>query len=199
MSDIEILQALKGDGGSRNKALTYLFKDSIRDSVLNYCVKAGCSNEEAKDIFDDGLFRLVDFVKKRDISGFINIRAILFGVCKKIRLEHLKKKGKYKDVPLPQDFDKAGSEEENPERQIMKKEIKRLIREQVLALLDEKCRECLQLDAGSYSNQEIAEKLGYTYDSVRQKKSKCYRRLREAIYGNPELMNNLKDFLNGLL
>ena len=64
-TDAEMIAAIKEGGRSLDKVLNYIYHQSgFRESIVNYVIKYKGSREDAEDIFQDGLSRMVMNIKK---------------------------------------------------------------------------------------------------------------------------------------
>ena len=65
----------------------------------------------------------------------------------------------------------------------------------LLRKMRKKCRKIILLDAYGYKNEEIAELMNFTNESVRTSKSQCRKQLHEMIRKNDNLLDLFGDFL----
>jgi RNA polymerase sigma factor (sigma-70 family) len=185
-SDQEIIIGLKAGEAF---AVNYLAKEYL--PMIRYFIsKNNGSDEDAKDIFQDALFILIDKINSKDFNLQVTLSTYLFAICKNLWLMVLDRqkaarnyeKRRSSDV-LENDFTESGD--------IAFYE--RIFR-QCFDAMDDVSQKILKMYWMEIAPTEIAEKLGYSYGYVRKKKSECMKELKNRIMNHPdyrELESNL--------
>ncbi|SEQ59161.1 RNA polymerase sigma factor [Neolewinella agarilytica] len=160
-------------------------KDKCIGFALKNLVKTGNLHERktrAKEMFSDALLTFTDHVQQGRITELkANVGTYL---CATMKYAYLGEQRRAKRAPLTLTEDYAvATVEEREERELVRRALRRLIRE-----LGDACRELLTFRY--YDNLPYAEILTITaeqYASVnvlRNKSSKCMKRLREKVSEN---------------
>lgn len=165
-----------------SNAIRSLYKSHF-PMVQNFIRTNGGSEQEAKDIFQEGI--LVFFNKINDESFVLEckIKTFLYSVCRRLWLTELKKK-KNRTAGDIEDMEGFLIFEENDLSEITEKEqqLKKLV-----LCLDKIGDPCSSLLRGFYlqdlSMQEITEMMGYNNaDTTKNLKYKCLMRLKKIFF-----------------
>ena len=185
-NDQEIIIGLKAGEAF---AVNYLAKEYL--PMIRYFIsKNNGSDEDAKDIFQDALFILIDKINSKDFNLQVTLSTYLFAICKNLWLMVLDRqkaarnyeKRRSSDV-LENDFTESGDTAF----------YERIFR-QCFDAMDDVSQKILKMYWMEIAPTEIAEKLGYSYGYVRKKKSECMKELKNRIMNHPdyrELESNL--------
>lgn len=169
-------------------------KDKCIGFALKNLVKNGSLHERetrAKELFADALLAFTDHVQQGRLTELkANVGTYL---CATMKFSYLGEGRRAKRAPLtlPEDY-AAAPAEEREEREQVRRALRRLIRE-----LGDACRELLTFryyDKMPYA--EILQLTGDQYASVnvlRNKSSKCMRRLRERVTKSITPLNRSSD------
>ncbi len=175
MSDKDTIALLRK--GSRSKALDRLYKSF--PSIERFVVGNGGTNEEAKDIFQEGL---VIFIQKASSPQFELTSAIstyLYSVCKYLWYDHLRKQ-KFRTDVQPEELNIPSSYEHDVVDHV-NKENKFKVLDDVFPLLGDRCIELLKrFYYQKMSMKEIASDMGYNNDKIaKNQKYKCLEKARK--------------------
>lgn len=170
--------------GLRNKDDAVIREVYVREYpwVRNMVETGGGTTAEAEDVFQDALMVMYHRAREADFILRGTFSAYLRGVCRKSWATKLRRKRLGESVAAAL----AARNEPPPgvEDDIVTREKQRLIR-QHFAALDEKCQELLRLSFQGVPGEEIALRMGYTYDYVRNKARRCRRSLIEKVQADP--------------
>jgi RNA polymerase sigma factor (sigma-70 family) len=193
-TDDSLIDSLKTDSAS-NGAIRFMYRQYF--AVLSrYVLTNNGSGQDAEDVFQEVIVAFVNLVRADKFRGESSIKTFLYSLNKNIWLNELKRRGR------------ASAREEKYEIQNRQKEPwldKALELTQTKAglmnavnELGENCKKILLLFY--FDNKSMKEILAYLpYENeqvVRNKKSKCLKRLEELVTGNPNLYRQLKNFAN---
>lgn len=176
MEDQKIIESLKDK--SRESGLKKLYHQYPK--VQSWILGKGGRKTDAQDIFQEALIILVRKVSEDNFILTSTLSTYLFGICKLLWRNELKKK----NIHTHQDwnFDLTESEESNLE-EILEKESKFRKLENVLQDVGDRCRELLILFYyRSLSMQEIAVKMDFSSAKLaKNQKYKCMERAKNKI------------------
>lgn len=148
--------------------------------VKKFILKNSGTRQEAEDIFQEGL---VIFCGKLEKSGFVlssSINTYLFGVCRLLWLDELKKKRRQAKAGLAGPWDEQETEriyhdieDDRPRRQA----------QAAVMILGQKCRELLELFYfKKTSMKDIAKLLGFSSEKVaKNQKYRCIEKAKEHL------------------
>jgi RNA polymerase sigma factor (sigma-70 family) len=194
-SDAQLIDSLGNDNQIDN-AIRFLYREHF-DLLSRYIFNNSGSEQDAEDIFQEAMVAFINLVKAGKFRGESSIKTFLFSLNKNIWLNELKRRSR------------AGAREEKYEKQNVqqpataditmeitqtKEELMKAIRE-----LGDACQKILLLFYfENRSMKEILTHLPYENEQVvRNKKSKCLKKLEELIMANPALYRQLKNYLHG--
>ena len=139
------------------------------------------SHEDAKDIFQEGLMILIEKIDDTSFTLTCKFKTYLYSICKHLWNEVLEKRNAANRYV-------SGFQEEH-ESDISEKMDNNIYEEIFKAALDAlepASRNILKLYWQDLSPQEIADKLGVSYNYVRKKKSEAQVELTEKVKANPQ-------------
>lgn len=148
--------------------------------VKKHILKNNGSKEEAEDIFQESLIILCNKVTKPDFHLTAGLNTYIYGICKLLWLEELKKKNK----SLKSEFIEGLDEERVMEiTGDIEDDKKRSLAQQAVMQLGQKCKELLEL---FYFKQrtmkEIAIQLGFATEKVaKNQKYRCIEKAKENL------------------
>lgn len=185
-TDREIIQGLKS---GESFAVKYLAKEFL--PVITYFISKNSGNDEdAKDIFQDALFIIIEKINNNDFEVQGALSTYLFAICKHLWLMELDRQKAAKNYQLRYLVDSKETDSSEAGDNVFYENIFR----QCFQAMDEASQKILKMYWLEISPVEIAEKLGYSYGYVRKKKSECMKELKIRIMQHPdfkELEKNL--------
>ncbi|MCB0646135.1 MAG: sigma-70 family RNA polymerase sigma factor [Saprospiraceae bacterium] len=188
-NDSHLIQAIQGDEIQRKKALQEFFTNpELFQRVVGYVISQGGSSEDAKDVFTESFIVFDRQVRNGVFRGESSL-ATYFQAIAKWQWLALKRKNKvtYDTSELAE----VGSDQ-SPEKLMITSE-RKVILQNLIALMGEKCQRLLGLFQLNYSMKEIKEKMSYASEQVAANQvHKCREQLRNAIQEHPEHMSVLK-------
>jgi RNA polymerase sigma factor (sigma-70 family) len=157
------------------KALQYLYKQHF-GMIENLIRKNNGSDEDAQEIYQEAMLVVYDKLQKKDFQLSCSLKTYIYSVCRNMWMYQLRKneqnQARFNDF---EQFIPVEAEEidENPAYETMLTE--------VMGLIDDKCRQLLELFYyHNLSLEIIAEKLGYNNsNTAKSKKNKCMEKARE--------------------
>jgi RNA polymerase sigma factor (sigma-70 family) len=194
-TDAELISSLTNSSGM-DAAIRFLYREHF-ELLSRYILNNSGNEQDAEDIFQDVIVAFVNLVQAGKFRGESSIRTFLFSLNKNIWLNEIKRKGR------------ALVREEKYERQNVKDEVTadmameiQQTKEGLMEVIDElgdKCKKILLLFYfENKSMKEIVAELPYENEQVvRNKKSKCLKKLEQIISGNTNLYRQLKNYLHG--
>ena len=191
-SDEEVIEGIRKGSNAENAVLEFLYATHI-DLVRGFVLKNNGSDDEAKDVFQDGIIGLYKAIKAEKFRGESTVKSYLFSICKFIWFNRLKKQKRTK-LYIESEEEKAFEYTASPIVRMLDKER----HDQILNLfskLGESCKEVLRLRIFlSFSLKEIAEKLSLASEQVaKNSHSRCKKRLRELVADNEGVRQLLQE------
>jgi len=186
-TDREIIQGLKS---GESFAVKYLAKEFL--PVITYFISKNSGNDEdAKDVFQDALFIIIEKIHSNDFELQGALSTYLFAICKHLWLMELDRLKAAKNYQLRYLVDSKEMDCSERGDSVFYENIFR----QCFNAMDEISQKILKMYWMEISPAEIAEKLGYSYGYVRKKKSECMKELKNRIMEHPDY-NELEKNLN---
>jgi RNA polymerase sigma factor (sigma-70 family) len=186
-TDQEIIQGLKS---GESYAVKYLAKDYL--PVIRYYISKNNGNEEdAKDIFQDALYIIIEKIHNNDFVLQGTLSTYLFAICKNLWLMALDRQKAAKNYELRRLADHIDTDFSEEVDHVFYENIFR----QCFEAMDQVSQKILKMYWMEISPSEIADKLGYSYGYVRKKKSECMKELKNRIIDHPDY-NELEKNLN---
>ncbi|MDF1575095.1 MAG: sigma-70 family RNA polymerase sigma factor [Bacteroidales bacterium] len=161
-------------------AFVYLqakFQESIRIMVM----EMGGSQEDARDVFSEGLIALIRLVDREDFELTCKLGTLVYALCKITWKQHLEKQVAVRNYHLRK-------LDNTPEWDFSEEADLQLYQEifwESFQQLDTVCQDILGGYLKDYSPREISEKLGFSYGYVRKRKSMCHDFLMKMIQNHP--------------
>ena len=195
LTDAEVISNLTNDQ-QVSAAIKYLYRENFQ-FLSRYILTNSGNEQDAEDIFQEVIIAFISLAKAGKFRGESSIRTFLYSLNKNIWLNELKRRGR------------ASAREEKYEKNMKREmhtadtamEIRQTKQEllNTLETLGENCKKILLLFY--YENKSMKEILGeLPYENeqvVRNKKSKCLKKLEELVRTNPVLFDQLKNYVNG--
>ncbi len=148
----------------------------------------GGNNEDAHDIFQDGLIIMLEKIDNKDFALTCKFKTYLYCVC-----EHLWKAVLDKRTAATNYFTRREDADEDKDfTEVMDKNMYKEIFSEVFDILDPVSKKILRMYWQDIGPQEIADKLGYTYNYVRKKKSEAQSELTEKVKKHPGYIRLMK-------
>jgi len=176
-SDQHIINSIRKREDVAFKYLQVKFQDSIRLMV----VEMGGSQEDAKDVFSEGLIALIRLVDQEDFELKCKLGTLVYALCKKTWKQHLEKQVAVRNYHVR----KVESSPEWDFTEETDQQIYQNIFWESFRQLEKVCQEILEGYLKELSPREIAEKLGYSYGYIRKRKSMCHSFLMKMIQDHP--------------
>lgn len=152
--------------------------------VLGYLVRNGGSETDARDIFQEALIVVYRLASENRLDIKEDFGSFLVGISKRIWLKQIRRTGIHERYV--QNTDQETIEKHPSDVELENEHKLNLIRNNILKLGKE-CQKVLTLVAEGFSNEEIADKLGYKNEKViRSKKYKCKEALIKFIKSDPD-------------
>lgn len=185
-TDNQVIAMINKGGTSRNEALRFIYT-SFRKSAKAIMVAAGANAPDADDAIQEAIVVLDNSIRNGKYQASSNLKNYFIGICKG-RIYSNKRSTKrinWTDDNLKMD----GIETTQPETLMLEEEEKSILNN-LLNMLDEKCRDVLRLYKLSYAMDEIATEtdLGNA-NNARQWVYKCRKRLTKLVSQNPSFQN----------
>jgi len=177
-------------------AIRYLYRQNF-ELLSRYILNNSGSEQDAEDIFQEVIVAFVNLVKAGKFRGESSIKTFLFSLNKNIWLNELKRRGR------------AMVREEKYEKQNLQQDVTPDIalelqqtKSNLLAIIDQLGENCKKILLLFYyenkSMKEIVSHLPYENEQVvRNKKSKCLKKLEGLVLANKQLADQLKTYLHG--
>jgi RNA polymerase sigma factor (sigma-70 family) len=174
-----------------NKPVRFLYENYFEGIVAQVCANGG-SREDGADIFQEAVIVLVDKVKNGSFRGESSIKTFLSAVAKNTWLMELRTRNR-RSTREKNYMTQAEKSVEISDRVSSKPSNESLT--YVFTALGDTCKEILM---GVYyknkSMRELLDEFNYENEQVlRNKKSKCMKKLKEILLTNKELLQNLKN------
>jgi len=176
-SDQYIVDSIRRREDVAFKYLQVKFQDSIRLMVL----EKGGTQDDAKDVFSEGLIALIRLVDREDFVLTCKLGTLVYALCLKSWKQHLEKQVAVRNYHVRK-------LEDVPEWDFTEEVDQQLYQEifwECFKQLEKVCQQILEGYLKEISPRDIAEKLGYSYGYIRKRKSMCHSFLMKMIEGHP--------------
>lgn len=194
-TDAELIGVLSAQSG-QDAAIRFLYREHF-DFLSRYVHNNSGSEQDAEDIFQEVIVAFINLVKAGRFRGESTIKTFLFSLNKNIWLNELKRRGRA--MLREKKYEKQNSHAETTadigmELYQAKADLMRAVNE-----LGEHCKKILLMFYfENRSMKEILATLPYENEQVvRNKKSKCLKKLEQIITRNKVLHGQLKNFIHG--
>ncbi len=179
LTDDTLLELLRSTNPvERNRGLTELYKN-LYGGIARFVLNNSGTEEDAKDIFQEGLIVLYEKVVVPDFVQTSTLKTFLHAICRNLWLKRLRRSNR-KETPMSELQLLPIADWEDPHQEDQEEERRELV-QHLLGQLGEGCRRLLVLFYYERrSMQEIANLLGLSNDRVaKNKKARCMNKLRE--------------------
>ncbi len=176
-SDQYIIDSIRRREDVAFKYLQVKFQDSIRLMVM----EKGGTQEDAKDVFSEGLIALIRLVDRDDFELTCKLGTLVYALCLKSWKQHLEKQTAVRNYHVRK-------LEDIPEWDFTEEADQQLYQEifwECFKQLEKVCQQILEGYLKEISPKDIAEKLGYSYGYIRKRKSMCHSFLMKMIEDHP--------------
>lgn len=177
MTDRYLVELLISDDNvSRNKGFRYLV-DRDYTSVKTYVLQNSGAEDDAKDVFQDGLLALMKNLQKGEFRSSSTLKSYLFSICKNIWLQQLRKMKHSQELG-----DELIAEDEQIKEKIALEERFKLVKEK-FSHLGEDCQKILiqfYYDKKSMKDLQMMFSLS-SEQAAKNKKSRCMKKLTEMV------------------
>lgn len=193
-TDAELISSLMSDNGI-NEAIRFLYLAHF-DILSRYIANNSGNEQDGEDIFQEVMVAFVNLVKAGKFRGESSIRTFLFSLNKNIWLNELKRRSRA--MAREGKFEKQTNHQDVTADQAMEIRQTKADLLEVIDALGENCKKILLLYYyENRSMREILSALPYENEQVvRNKKSKCLKKLEQLVSGNVTLFQQLKSYLN---
>ena len=176
-NDQHIIDGIRNRDDVAFKYLQVKFQDSIRLMV----VEMGGTQEDAKDVFSEGLIALIRLVDQEDFVLNCKLGTLVYALCNKKWKQHLEKQVAVRNYHVR----KADNSPEWDFSEDVDQQLYQEIFWESFRQLDQVCQDILDGYLKESSPKDIAVKLGFSYGYVRKRKSMCHNFLMKMIENHP--------------
>ena len=176
-NDQHIIEGIRNRDDAAFKYLQVKFQDSIRLMVLGM----GGTQEDAKDVFSEGLIALIRLVDQEDFTLTCKLGTLVYALCNKKWKQQLEKQTAVRNYHVR----KLDTSPERDFTEDIDQQMYQDIFWESFRKLDKVCRDILEEYLKEISPRDIAVKLGYSYGYVRKRKSLCHSYLMKMIENHP--------------
>jgi len=177
-TDQEIIQGLKS---GETFAVKYLAKEFL-PTIRYYISKNNGEEEDAKDIFQDALFIIIDKIHNDDFYIKGTLSTYLFAICKHLWLIELDRQKAIKNY----ESRRTTESNESDFSEVGDRRFYENVFRMCFDAMDDISQKILKMYWLEISPTEIAETLGYSYGYVRKKKCECLKELKTKIMEHPD-------------
>lgn len=183
-TDEQLIAHLQGAESERDIALRYIFVDSGWRNVAFRAIRAmGGGAQDAEDAIQEAIIVLAEHIRAGRYQQTSNLKNYFVGICRGRWNSNRRsvRRLEWTDQPLPAN----STDPAEPESILLENEQKNALRE-LLAQMDERCRELLRLYKLAYSMDEVAAALGLgNANNARQRTHQCRQKLAKMIEQTP--------------
>lgn len=191
--DAEIVAALQGSEGERRAALQHFFQNPrLLQWVLRYVQAHGGSAQDGKDVFEEAFIVFERQLRTGHFRGESSLETWFHGIA---RWQWAAQQRKIRPTIEPEAL-KMPSSQPDPEKLIIIQE-RRVMLEQLIAQIGERCQKLLGWFQLSYSMREIQQQMGYASEQVAANEvHACRTKLKKLILQHPTRMEAFKNSTN---
>lgn len=190
ISDDEILDALRGDAAQRRWALQQFFTNpALLKWTLQYVRTHGGDEQSGRDVFEEAFIVFERQLRTGHFRGESSLKTWFHSI---VRWQWLVAQRKSRPSEDPGKLDLPSSQP-NPEQLLIQEE-RRVILEQLIVLIGERCQRLLGYFQLNYSMREIRELEGFSSEQVAANEVHgCRGKLKKLISQHPETLEVLKN------
>lgn len=195
LTDAELISHL-ADIGRQDAAIRFLYREHF-ELLSRYVINNSGSEQDAEDIFQEVVLAFISLVAARKFRGESSVKTFLFSLNRNIWLNELKRRGRAQ--AREERYEKQNEGQELTIDLAMELQQTRGNLMKTLEALGDNCKKILLLFYfENQSMKEILTQLPYENEQVvRNKKSKCLKKLEGLVKDNKMLYQQLKQFLHG--
>jgi len=198
-TDQQIISAIKNAPESRDKVFTYLYQNvELRNKAFAKITKMVKEQEKAEDIFTDSLIALIRAVRYNKYNGDSSLSTYFVGICHFQCLRYLqqKQRSQKKGEVLNEVLIRQIEQEHRVESDFFLKNQRRYetrLTRRIYRQLSDTCRKYFRQKHWQGKRiSEMADENEVKKQSVKNTLSRCYKKLREIILDDPEVMEQIK-------
>lgn len=194
-TDAALIESLKS-GRRAEDAVRWLYREHF-DFLQRYILANSGNEQDAEDIFQEVMVAFVNLVQAGRFRGESSVKTFLYSLNKNIWLNELKRRGRA--VAREEKYEKQNDYPSLTAGALLEMTQAKDALMKTVEALGENCKKILLLFYfENRSMKEIVEFLPYENEQVvRNKKSKCLKKLEGLVSGNPALYRQLKNDLHG--
>jgi len=196
MTDEWIVDALKQPGQKETEAIRDLYARHY-DPLCRFILQNNGSEQDADDVFQETIIAFIHAVKQGKFRGESTVGTFLFAMNRNIWRNEMKKRGRAELRETK--FEQANTRIDTDAHAIMERQQSSGQLLKLMESLGENCKKILlQFYYEERSMKEIVTTLNYENEQVvRNKKSKCLKKLAEMMSSDPQLYQQFKTLLHG--
>ena len=193
-TDAELIEGLVKEART-DAVLRFLYRSHF-DLLSRYILNNSGSEQDAEDIFQEVLVAFISLAKADKFRGESSIKTFLFSLNKNMWLNELKRRGRA--VAREEKYSRQNSGESVAAAAALEITQTKAALMSAIETLGEACQKILLLFYfENKSMKEIVEHLPYENEQVvRNKKSKCLKKLEALVTSNEGLYRQLKSYLH---
>lgn len=178
------------DERENNRALRYLYATHY-EVITKMIYKNSGTDEEAKDVFQDGLIVLYNKCKTTDFRLSSSLQTFLFSICRNLWL--MKLRVKKREVKLDDSFNLLPDLEDSVLEVLVVNEREELVA-RLLNQLGDACKQILHyFYFEKMRMKEIMQHMNFSSEQVaKNKKANCMKKLRKLVLESEPLKKRLK-------
>jgi len=189
-TDSDIIEALQTDKKPEPALWEFLYQQAGKP-VLHFVQRNSGSKEDAEDVLQEGLRRMIVNVRNGEFNEKSTIKTYLFSICRNIWIGRLRRIHKWQEIQTiltsPSTLSTAQQVEEKDRSELLQK---------ALGNISKQCQSVLTLWTLGYSMKEIAQQTGYKNAQVAKKKKHiCLEKLIISVKNRPALLQELMNHL----
>lgn len=193
-SDEELLEALKSS--RMDAAVRFLYREHF-SFLSRYVLSNSGSEQDSEDIFQEVVVAFINLARADKFRGESSVKTFLFALNKNMWLNELKRRSRA--MAREEKYERQNQAETQTADLALEMAQTKTELMKILDELGETCKKILLLFYfENRSMKEILTTLPYENEQVvRNKKSKCLKKLESLVTGNHNLYRQLKNYLNG--
>lgn len=191
---LDIIEPIRKGGPLEDEAIRILYRQYY-SQLTAYVIRNNGSEQDADDMFQETVVAFVQTVKLDKFRGEAAIGTFLQALCRNIWRNELRKRGRMQARET-----KYNSMEEKEDNNVGKAMELRQASATLMHMMNELGDVCRQILLQFYyegkSMKEIVDTLDYENEQVvRNKKSKCMKKLTELLHNDPNTLEQLKNLI----
>ena len=195
LTDEYLIQLISKGGPDEDEAIRALYAHYF-DGLCKQVVFNGGREEDGQDMFQETVIAFLHSVKQGRFRGEASIKTYLYAMNRNIWMNEMRSRDR--SAKREKNYDKMGSKDDlSGAKGLEQKQVS----QQLIALLENLGDNCKQILMQFYyeerSMKEIVATTAYENEQVvRNKKSKCLKKLADLLRERPYLVEQLQTFLN---